>query len=187
MKSLKVPCAVLTLATVSFAASDQLITTLTFKTVSVPSAVQTEATGVDNAGDIVGFYVDSRGVDHGFIDTAGKITTINVPDSVATHVYGISEKGTVRLPTVADLFPEIVNPKLDKRDKLPSCSAIEALQRQEPFVNQTLAYQALAMLGRLFRYGRISYHGGSMNIATGRTSSLPVDPAVWQRIAKHNQ
>ena len=92
-----------------------------------------------------------------------------------------------RLPTVADLFPEIVDPKLDRKDKLPSCSAIEALQRQEPFVNQTLAYQALAMLARLFRYGRLSYHGGFLNIATGRTSSLPVDPAVWQRIVEQNQ
>jgi len=63
---------------------------LTFKTVSV-GAVHTEATGVDNAGDIVGFYVDSRGVDHGFIDIAGKIMAINVPGSVATRVYGISE------------------------------------------------------------------------------------------------
>ena len=88
----------------------------------------------------------------------------------------------MRLPTVADLFPEIVNPRLDKEDKLPSCSAIESLQRQEPFINQTLASHALAMLTRLFRYGRLSYHGGFVNIASGRTSALPVDPAVWQRI-----
>jgi hypothetical protein len=52
-----------------------------------------------------------------------------------------------RLPTVVELFPEIVNPKLDKRDKLPSCSAVEALERQEPFVNQVLATHSLAMLG----------------------------------------
>ncbi len=96
-------------------------------------------------------------------------------------------KKELRLPTVADLFPEIVDPKLDKKDRLPSCSSIEALQRQEPFVNQTLAYQALAMLARLFRYGRLSYHGGFINIATGRTSSLPVDPVVWQRIVEQNQ
>jgi hypothetical protein len=44
------------------------------------------------------------------------------------------------LSTVADLFPEIVNPKMDKKDRLPSYSAIEALHRPEPFVNQTLAY-----------------------------------------------
>jgi PRTRC genetic system ThiF family protein len=87
-----------------------------------------------------------------------------------------------RLPTVADLFPEIVNPKLDTRDRLPSCSAIEALERQEPFVNQTLAYQSLAMLARLFRYGRLSYHGGFLSLVTGRMSSLPVDPTAWQRL-----
>jgi PRTRC genetic system ThiF family protein len=93
----------------------------------------------------------------------------------------------LRLPTVADLFPEIVDPKMDKKDRLPSCSAIEALQRQEPFVNQTLAYQALAMLARLFRYGRLSYHGGFLNLVTGRSSSLHVDPTVWQRIVEQNQ
>jgi PRTRC genetic system ThiF family protein len=94
---------------------------------------------------------------------------------------------TLRLPTVADLFPEIVDPKLDKKDRLPACSAIEALQRQEPFVNQTLAYQSLAMLARLFRHGRLSYHGGFINLASGRTSSLPVDQVVWQRIVEQNQ
>src|SRR5229473_2324801 len=93
----------------------------------------------------------------------------------------------LRLPTVADLFPEIVDPKMDKKDRLPSCSAIEALQRQEPFVNQTLAYQALAMLARLFRYGRLSYHGSFINLVSGRSSSLPVDQTVWQRIVEQNQ
>ena len=80
-----------------------------------------------------------------------------------------------RLPTVADLFPEIINSKMDKQDRLPSCSAIEALQRQEPFVNQTLAYQSLAMLARLFRHGRLSYHAGFLNLVTGRMSSLAVN------------
>lgn len=83
-----------------------------------------------------------------------------------------------RLPTVADLFPEIVDPRLDNQDQLPSCSAVEALQRQEPFINQTLAYQALAMLARLFRYGRLSYHGGFLNLTTGKMASLAVNRAV---------
>jgi PRTRC genetic system ThiF family protein len=93
----------------------------------------------------------------------------------------------LRLPTVSDLFPEIIDPKMDKKDKLPSCSAVEALQRQEPFVNQTLAYQALAMMARLFRYGRLSYHGGFLNLVTGRMASLPIDPSVWKRIVEQNQ
>ena len=86
------------------------------------------------------------------------------------------------MPTASELFPELINSKLDKKDKLPPCSAVEALERQEPFVNQTLAYQALAMLARLFRYGRLSYHGGFVNLRTGRTTSLPVDPVVWERM-----
>ena len=77
-----------------------------------------------------------------------------------------------RLRTVAELFPEIIDPKLDRKDKLPSCSAVEALDRQEPFINQALAYQALAMLARLFRYGRTSCHGGFISLATGRMSPI---------------
>jgi PRTRC genetic system ThiF family protein len=89
-----------------------------------------------------------------------------------------NKKSDLRLPTVGELFPEIIDPKLDKKDKLPACSAVEALDRQEPFVNQTLAYQALAMLARLFRYGRLSHHGGFINLATGRMVSLSVRAAV---------
>jgi PRTRC genetic system ThiF family protein len=92
----------------------------------------------------------------------------------------------MRLPTAAELFPELVNSKLDRKDKLPSCSALEALERQEPFVNQTLTYQALAMLARLFRYGYLTYHGGFVNLVTGRTTSLAVDPESWTRIIGHS-
>ena len=52
----------------------------------------------------------------------------------------------------AELFPEIVDPSLDD-DGQPSCSAAAALERQEPFINSTLAQHALALLARLFRYG----------------------------------
>ena len=65
----------------------------------------------------------------------------------------------LRLRTVSELFPEVIQGDLDE-DGLPSCSAVEALDRQEPFVNPTLANHALALLARLFRYGTISYHGG---------------------------
>jgi sulfur-carrier protein adenylyltransferase/sulfurtransferase len=79
-----------------------------------------------------------------------------------------------RLPTVAELFPEIVQPALDKDDDLPSCSALESLERQEPFINQTLAYNALAMLTRLFRHGEITYHGGFVSLRMGRAAPLRV-------------
>jgi len=78
-----------------------------------------------------------------------------------------------RLPTVAELYPESVD-TTKPEDDLPSCSAEEALQRQEPFINQTLAMHALATLTQLLRYNEISYQGGFVNAKTGIVQPIPV-------------
>lgn len=78
-----------------------------------------------------------------------------------------------RLPTAAELYPEIIDTTTPESD-LPSCSAVEALERQEPFINQTLAMQALAMLTQLMRYGTTTYHGGFFNAHTGTTQPIQV-------------
>jgi PRTRC genetic system ThiF family protein len=91
-----------------------------------------------------------------------------------------NRRSRLRLRSAWELFPEIVDPSLDN-DREPSCSAIEALERQEPYVNATLAQHALALLARLFRYGEITYHGGFINLATGATSVLRIDPQYWKR------
>ena len=86
----------------------------------------------------------------------------------------------LRLRTVAELFPEVIQSARDG-DGLPSCSAAEALERQEPFVNPTLANHALALLARLFRYGTISCHGGFVSLSSlSSVHALRVDPKHWQ-------
>ena len=92
----------------------------------------------------------------------------------------VNRRARTRLRTVAEWFPEIVDARLDN-DGLPSCSAAEAIERQEPFVNQTLAQHALGLLARLFRYGITSYYGGFVNVASGACTPLPVDPRLWAR------
>jgi hypothetical protein len=42
------------------------------------------------------------------------------------------------------------------------------------------------LLARLFRYGEISYHGGFINLASGLTSVLRIDPQCWERIRRAN-
>jgi PRTRC genetic system ThiF family protein len=91
-----------------------------------------------------------------------------------------------RLRTVSELYPEIADTEAGE-DPLPSCSAVEALDRQEPFINHTLALNALAMLGQLFRYGKLSYHGAFFNARSGHTSALPVDPALWPRTRRRSR
>jgi PRTRC genetic system ThiF family protein len=83
-----------------------------------------------------------------------------------------------RLPTVAELYPEILT-RDEKEDDQPSCSAAEALTRQEPFINQNLAYQALAMLTQLLRHGSLSYQGAFCNLTTGRLVPLPIRAVGW--------
>ncbi len=90
-----------------------------------------------------------------------------------------TKKGS-RLRTVAELFPQIVDTAAGE-DDLPSCSAAEALDKQEPFINSTLAAQSLAMIARLIRYGRIDYHGCFFNAATGRSTPLAIDPEAWKK------
>ena len=94
-----------------------------------------------------------------------------------------NKRSRTRLRTVAELYPEIVDPALDD-DNEPSCSAIEGLERQECFVNTVLAQHALALLARLFRYGQISHHGGFVDVATSRSVPLAVDPLRWRRVRK---
>jgi PRTRC genetic system ThiF family protein len=98
-----------------------------------------------------------------------------------------NRRSRLRLRSAWELFPEIVDSSLDD-DGEPSCSAVAALDAQEPFINSTLAQHALALLARLFRYGEISYHAGFINLATGATSVLRIDPNYWKRtrrLSKH--
>jgi PRTRC genetic system ThiF family protein len=89
---------------------------------------------------------------------------------------------TYRLPTVLELFPELVSDgkKLDA-DDTPSCSLAQALERQHLFVNQAVVTPALQLLWQIFRFGRISWHGAFVNLASGRTTPLPIDPEAWKR------
>src|SRR5260370_39864909 len=91
-----------------------------------------------------------------------------------------------RLRAVSELFPEIIDPALDD-DSHPSCSSAEALERQHPFINQTLANHGLALLSRLFRCETITYHGGFLNLASGALVALRAEPKVWKRMRRRPQ
>ena len=97
-----------------------------------------------------------------------------------------NRRSTTRLRTVAELFPELTDPLLDHDDQ-PSCSAIDALERQEPFVNQTLANHALGLLARLVRYGSIEHHGAFVNLRSSRVQPLSIDPESWKRLQRRSK
>ncbi len=135
----------------------------------------------------------SRAVIHARTSARSTVTYVldigNTADSgqfiLGEPLNEVNRRSRTRLRTVFELYPESIDSTLDD-DALPSCSAAEAIEKQEPFVNQVLAQHALALLARLFRYGSIAYHGGFLNLRDGSSSRLPVDPDVWRRISKRS-
>ena len=54
----------------------------------------TAAAGINDAGDIVGYFVDVNNITHGFVDVGGNFTTIDDPNAVGlTQVFGINDLG----------------------------------------------------------------------------------------------
>ena len=151
-----------------------------------------------NVPDVLIGCVDTRearkAIEESFIhELSGTCYWLDLGNNTASGQYvlgqplnGRNRRKAERLRTVSELYPEIVDADAGE-DPLPSCSAVEALDRQEPFINQTLALNALAMLGQLFRYGKLTYHGAFFNARTGQTSALPVDPALWSRTRRRSR
>jgi sulfur-carrier protein adenylyltransferase/sulfurtransferase len=86
-----------------------------------------------------------------------------------------------KLPHVGELFPEIIDPKIVDKDEGPSCSLAEALTKQSLFINRTLVSHGMAMLWELLHTGVIEHHGVFVNLKTGKTNALDVDPKAWER------
>lgn len=93
-----------------------------------------------------------------------------------------SQRG--RLPTAVELFPELTDASLDTDDG-PSCSAAEALERQDLFVNDALAAAAGNLLWSLLRTG-IRHHGVFIDTQSGFSRSLPIDGKLWNRLSRSN-
>jgi probable HAF family extracellular repeat protein len=62
---------------------------------NVPGSSLNESTGINTSGQIVGVYADLSNVIHGFLDTGGVFTTIDVPgaNSGTTEVLDINDSG----------------------------------------------------------------------------------------------
>jgi probable HAF family extracellular repeat protein len=68
----------------------------TFTTIDVPGATITEAQGINNLGQIVGFFRTSASrANHGFLLSRGTFTTIDVPGATDTIANGINDRGQI--------------------------------------------------------------------------------------------
>lgn len=61
----------------------------------LPANINSQATGVNNAGTVVGFYQDAAGNFHGFEDSSSTITSILFPGAMSTQALGINDLGEI--------------------------------------------------------------------------------------------
>ena len=88
------------------------------------------------------------------------------------------------LPTVADLFPEILDTSIPDDDGTPSCSLAEALAKQDLVVNQIVATHATELLWQLLRHGEIQHHGFFFDARAFSLQAMPARPESWARLLK---
>jgi probable HAF family extracellular repeat protein len=69
----------------------------TYTTLSVAGSLGTVATGINDAGEVVGGYVDGNSHSHGFLwDPTHGFTTFDVPDAHNfTSIQGINDSGQI--------------------------------------------------------------------------------------------
>jgi hypothetical protein len=82
---------------VMYAKQGKKVSTESYKSVDFPKVPEQAAFGVNDAGQIVGDYIDSAGGYHGWKLTGGKFSTIDVPfaGAAATGANGINDSGEI--------------------------------------------------------------------------------------------
>ena len=81
-------------------------------------------------------------------------------------------KTVSRLPFVTEQFDYT---KIDEKESGPSCSLAEALNKQDLFINSTLAQLGCALLWKLFRERFIEYRGVFLNLETMKINPLKIN------------
>ena len=64
-----------------------------FSTYDFPDSLRTVFFGLNNAGQVVGYYDDSNDVAHGLILQDGTLTQFDFPGAAETQIFGVSEEG----------------------------------------------------------------------------------------------
>jgi uncharacterized membrane protein len=101
-KALVLATVALTLAGGTSAAFDsQKPSYLTYTQIDFPEAMITAALGINNAGKIVGVFLDSMGNQHGFVMEETDFTQIDVPNAASTlSARGINDAEQIVIPFI---------------------------------------------------------------------------------------
>jgi PRTRC genetic system ThiF family protein len=78
------------------------------------------------------------------------------------------------LPSVIDIYGDLSLHDVEEAQGIEGCSMAESLAKQDVFINDEIAIQAVKIVQQLVRHYRISYHGAVVNQRTNKVIGIPV-------------
>ena len=111
-------------------------------------------------------------LDFGNTQTSGQVVLGTVPEK-------IKQPKSQQYKTVGSLkviTRYVRYARVKETDSGPSCSLAEALEKQDLFINSTLAQLGCNLLWKMFRHGMIEHQGLYLNLAT-----MKVNPIITVR------
>lgn len=107
-------------------------------------------------------------LDFGNTQTSGQVVFGTVPEK-------IKQPKSQQYKTVSSLkviTRYVRYARVKETDSGPSCSLAEALEKQDLFINSTLAQLGCNLLWKIFRHGMIEHHGLYLNLATMKVNPI---------------
>ena len=109
-------------------------------------------------------------MDFGNTQTSGQAVIGTIPKKIRQPESGLYET----VPSLKVVTRLVKYARVKESDSGPSCSLAEALEKQDLFINSTLAQLGCNILWKMFRYGMIEHHGLYLNLETLKTNPIPV-------------
>jgi hypothetical protein len=103
-----------------------------FTAINFPKSNGTQAIGINDAGDVVGDYLDSASVQHAFVKIGAKYTSIDVTGDTLPYAWDINNSGQIlmfALDSASDYVSFVYNGKTFKKIADPKAAATGTIAR----------------------------------------------------------
>ncbi len=125
-----------------------------------------------------------RAVHHSVFETGRALYWLDLGNEADTGQIVLGECRAhgrkLRLPVVTELYPHILDDTIAE-DDAPSCSALEAIDKQGLFVNETVVAHAANMLWEGLHHGRLTHPVAYIHTRTQSVQGVGIDPAFYKR------
>ena len=109
-------------------------------------------------------------LDFGNTQTSGQVVLGSIPKKIKQPTSQIYQT----VPSLKVITKLVKYARIKEDDSGPSCSLAEALEKQDLFINSTLAQLGCNILWKMFRHGMIEHHGLYLNLATMKVNPIMV-------------